>query len=69
MRHLLRFGISKAEAISKITKEPADIIGATTLGQVKPGYKASITLWNNDPFLLSSYAKTVFAEGEIVYKE
>ena len=69
LRHLLRFGTSKAEAISKITKEPADIIGATNLGQVKPGYKASFTLWNNDPFLLTSYAKTVFAEGEIVYRE
>ena len=69
LRHLLRFGTSKAEAISKITKEPADIIGAKTLGQVKPGFKASLTLWNNDPFLLSSYAKTVFAEGEIVYRE
>ena len=69
LRHLLRFGTTKAEAISKITKEPADIIGAKTLGQVKPGFKASLTLWNNDPFLLSSYVKTVFAEGEIVYQE
>jgi len=69
LRHLLRFGTSKAEAISKITKEPADIIGAPTIGQIKPGFKASLTLWNNDPFLLSSYAKTVFAEGEIVYQE
>jgi len=69
LRHLLRFGTSKAEAISKITKEPAEIIGAPNLGQVKPGFKASLTLWNNDPFLLSSYVKTVFAEGEIVYRE
>jgi imidazolonepropionase-like amidohydrolase len=69
LRYLLRFGCSRAEAISKITKEPADIIGATNIGQVKPGFKASITLWNDDPFLLSSYPKTVFAEGEIAYKE
>jgi len=69
LRYLLRFGCSKAEAISKITKEPADIIGATDIGQIKPGFKASITLWNDDPFLLSSYPKTVFAEGEIAYKE
>lgn len=69
LRYLLRFGCSRAEAISKITKEPADIIGATNIGQIKPGFKASVTLWNDDPFLLSSYPKTVFAEGEIVYKE
>jgi imidazolonepropionase-like amidohydrolase len=69
LRYLLRFGCSKAEAISKITKEPADIIGATNIGQIKPGFKASITLWNDDPFLLSSYPKTVVAEGEIAYKE
>jgi imidazolonepropionase-like amidohydrolase len=69
LRYLLRFGCSRAEAISKITKEPADIIGATNIGQIKPGFKASITLWNDDPFLLSSYPKTVFAEGEIVYNE
>jgi imidazolonepropionase-like amidohydrolase len=69
LRYLLRFGCSRAEAISKITKEPADIIGATNIGQIKPGFKASVTLWNDDPFLLSSYPKTVFAEGEIVYHE
>ena len=69
LRYLLRFGCTRAEAISKITKEPADIIGATNIGQIKPGFKASITLWNDDPFLLSSYPKTVFAEGEIAYKE
>jgi len=69
LRYLLRFGCTRAEAISKITKEPAEIIGASNIGQIKPGFKASLTLWNDDPFLLSSYPKTVFAEGEIVYKE
>jgi len=69
LRYLLRFGCTRAEAISKITKEPAEIIGASNIGQIKPGFKASLTLWNDDPFLLSNYPKTVFAEGEIVYKE
>ena len=69
LRYLLRFGCSRAEAISKITKEPAEIIGVKNIGQIKPGFKASFTLWNDDPFLLSSYPKTVLAEGEIVYKE
>jgi imidazolonepropionase-like amidohydrolase len=33
LRHFLRFGLSKAEAISKITREPAEIIGAQNIGE------------------------------------
>jgi imidazolonepropionase-like amidohydrolase len=69
LRHLLRFGLSRSEAISKITKEPAEIIEAKKLGHISPGYTASLTLWNGDPFLMSSYPKTVIAEGKIVYNE
>jgi imidazolonepropionase-like amidohydrolase len=70
LRHLLRFGMSKAEAISKISKEAADIIGVNNnIGQVKAGYKASFTVWNGDPFSLSSYPVLVVAEGRIVYQE
>lgn len=56
-RHLLRFGPSKADAISKITKELAEIIGAdcsdseqNKIGQIRPGFKASLVVWNGDPF-------------------
>lgn len=45
LRHLLRFGLSRSEAISKITKEPAEIIEAKKLGHISPGYTASLTLW------------------------
>ena len=69
LRHLLRFGLSRADAISKITKEPAEIIGGTRLGQISKGYTASLTMWNDDPFILSSYPKNVMAEGKIVYRE
>jgi imidazolonepropionase-like amidohydrolase len=69
LRHLLRFGMSKAIAISKITKEAADIIGVNNIGQVKAGYKASFVVWNGDPFSLSSYPELVIAEGKIVYQE
>jgi imidazolonepropionase-like amidohydrolase len=75
-RHLLRFGPSKADAISKITKEPAEIIGAVCsdseqnkIGQIRPGFKASLVVWNGDPFLLSSYPILVIAEGKKVYEE
>jgi len=69
LRHLLRFGMSKADAISKITKEAADIIGVNDIGQVKAGYKASFVVWNGDPFSLSSYPVLVIAEGKTVYQE
>ena len=61
---MLRFGLSKADAISKITKEAADIIG-----QIKPGFKASMVVWNVDPFSLSSHPLLVIGEGRTVYDE
>jgi imidazolonepropionase-like amidohydrolase len=70
LRHLLRFSLSKAEAISKITREPAEIIGVqNNIGQVKPGSKASMVIWNDDPFSLTSHLMLVFAEGKVVYEE
>jgi imidazolonepropionase-like amidohydrolase len=69
LKHLLRFGLSKADAISKISKEAAEIIGAQNIGQVRAGFKASIVVWNGDPFSLSSYPILVIAEGRTVYEE
>ncbi|MDQ3971091.1 MAG: amidohydrolase family protein [Thermoproteota archaeon] len=69
LRHLLRFGLSKADAISKISKEAAEIIGAQNIGQIRAGFKASIVVWNGDPFSLSSYPILVIAEGRTVYEE
>jgi imidazolonepropionase-like amidohydrolase len=69
LRHLLRFGLSKADAISKISKEAAEIIGVQNIGQVRAGFKASIVVWNGDPFSLSSYPILVIAEGRTVYEE
>jgi imidazolonepropionase-like amidohydrolase len=69
LRHLLRFGLSKADAISKISKDAAEIIGAQNIGQVRAGFKASIVVWNGDPFSLSSYPILVIAEGRTVYEE
>jgi imidazolonepropionase-like amidohydrolase len=69
LRHMLRFGLSKAHAISKITKDAAEIIGVQNIGQIRPGFKASLIVWNGDPFSLSSYPKLVIAEGRTVYEE
>jgi imidazolonepropionase-like amidohydrolase len=69
LRHMLRFGLSRANAISKITKEAAEIIGIQNIGQIKPSFKASIVVWNGDPFSLSSHPILVIAEGRTVYDE
>jgi imidazolonepropionase-like amidohydrolase len=65
----LRFGLSKADAISKITSEAAEIIGIRYIGQLKPGFRSSFVVWNGDPFSLLSYPILVVAEGNMVYKE
>jgi imidazolonepropionase-like amidohydrolase len=61
--------LSKPKAISKISKESADIIGVDDLGQLKPGFKASFVIWNGDPFSLTSYPIMSIAEGKVVYEE
>jgi imidazolonepropionase-like amidohydrolase len=68
LRHLLRFGLSRAQAISKITREPAEIIGAQNIGEVRQGFKASLVVWSGDPFSLASYPTLVVAEGDIVHE-
>ena len=69
LRHMLRFGLSKANAISKITKDAAEIIGLKNIGQIKPGFKASLIVWNGDPFSLSSQPILVIGEGRTVYDQ
>jgi imidazolonepropionase-like amidohydrolase len=44
LRRLLRFGLSRAQAISKITREPAEIIGAQNIGEVRQAFKASLVV-------------------------
>jgi imidazolonepropionase-like amidohydrolase len=53
----------------KIIKEAAEIIGIQNIGQIKPGFKASIAVWNGDPFSLFSHPILVIAEGRTVYDE
>lgn len=69
LRHFLRFGMSKEDAISKVTKETAEIIGAGNIGQVKEGFRASLSVWNGDPFTLTSYPTLVVGEGKTVFEE
>jgi imidazolonepropionase-like amidohydrolase len=56
-----------AQAISKIAREPAGIVGAQNIGEVRQGYKASLVVWSGDPFSLASYPTLFVAEGEAVH--
>jgi imidazolonepropionase-like amidohydrolase len=69
LRHLLRFGLSRPSAISKITSEAAEILGITNIGQIRPGFKSSFIVWNGDPFSISSYPILVIGEGKVVFED
>jgi imidazolonepropionase-like amidohydrolase len=69
MRHFLRFGMSKAEAISHVTSATAHIIGAEGIGSVKKGYKSSMVVWSGDPFDLTSHPSMVIGEGRILVEQ
>ncbi len=69
LRFFTRFGMSKEEAISLISGNAADIIGVKDIGKIKKDYKASLVVWNGDPFSLESYPTMVIAEGKVVHKE
>ena len=69
MRHFIRFGMSKHEAVSRLTKSTAEIIGAEKLGSIRKGYLASLVVWNGDPFEFTSHPVNVIGEGKTVYEE
>jgi hypothetical protein len=52
LRHLLHFGLSKSNAISKITSEAAEIIGIQGIGQIKPALKHHL-LFGMEPFFIN----------------
>ncbi|MCL4307595.1 MAG: amidohydrolase family protein [Candidatus Thermoplasmatota archaeon] len=69
LRHFLRFGMSKEEAISHLTSTTAEIIEAENIGRVRNGYDASLVLWNKDPFDLEAHPVMVFGEGKKVFSD
>jgi imidazolonepropionase-like amidohydrolase len=69
LRHFMRFGLTREQAVSKVTREAADILGVDKLGQVKVGYRASLVVWSGDPFDMTSYPRLVLGEGNVVHEE
>ncbi len=69
LNHLLRFGLPRPSAISKITSEAGEILRMPNTGQIRPGFKASFIVWNGDPFSISSYPILVIGEGKVAFKD
>ncbi len=69
LRFFTRFGMSKEKAIALISGNAADIIGAKDIGKIRKNYKASLVVWNGDPFSLESYPTMVLGEGKVVHEE
>ena len=66
MRHFLKFGMSREEAITKLTREPAEILGLPDLGTISEGKLASFTVWNKDPFEIDAQPSAIVAEGNMI---
>ncbi|HUW56070.1 MAG TPA: amidohydrolase family protein [Planctomycetota bacterium] len=70
LRHFLRCGLSKQDAIELVTRKNAKILGIDSmLGTLEKGKWASLVGWTGDPFDLSCYPKAVWAEGECIHSE
>lgn len=68
MRHFMKFGMSRSEVISKLTSEPAEILGLKELGRIQENHLASFTVWDKEPFEIDAQAKLVVGEGKEVVK-
>jgi len=70
LRHFLRMGLSKQQALEIITRKNAELIGVgDILGTLEPGKWASFVCWNGDPFSMESFPVAVYAEGKRIYSE
>ena len=68
-RHFIRHGLSKKQAIEKVTRVNAAIIGIDDVaGTIESGKWASLICWNGDPFSMLSYPIKVYGEGELLYE-
>ncbi len=60
--------ITRAEAISWITANPAKALGiAKETGTLEPGKAADLVVWSADPFSVYALAEHVFIDGSEVY--
>ena len=59
-------GVTPEEALSLMTKAPAEIFGLTDLGTLEPGKRADVVIWDGDPLELASAPVAVMIDGKQV---
>ncbi len=67
VKFFLMFGMSVADGIALITRKNAELLEIEEeLGSIEVGKKASILLWDRDPFHLSAMPRMVMEEGKVL---
>ena len=61
----VREGMSYQKALAAVTSVPAQYLGLSQLGLVKPGYRANLVLWDSDPFELSTLISKIWIKGRL----
>ena len=56
-------GVSRDQALSLITRNPAEIFGMTDTGTIAAGKRADIVVWDGDPLELTSAPVAVLIDG------
>jgi len=70
LRHFLRLGLSRQEAIEIITRRNAEVLGLDNIiGTLARGRWASFIGWNGDPFDLGAWPVAVYGEGRKLYED
>lgn len=70
LRHFVRLGLGRQQALEIITRRNAEILGIQRfLGTLEKGKWASFIGWNGDPFDLTRYPVAVYGEGRLLFSE
>ena len=56
-------GVTRDQALSLITRNPAEIFGMTDTGTIAPGQRADLVMWDGDPLELTSAPVAVMIDG------
>lgn len=56
-------GLTQAQALDAITRNPAAIFGMTDTGTLEPGKRADVVVWDGDPLELQSAPVAVLIDG------
>ena len=64
LRHFLRVGYPLGKTLSLLTSRNADILCLHDLGRIEKSYRASLLLYDGDPFNLKTKLNYVIKEGK-----